>query len=564
MHGGFTAPIHPPYWLSSKATGTDDDDGHGERVRERVTEMLLATLSAGLMMWAVPPHTLGWLAWVALIPLVFAIATAGTTLRAFVCGWWYGSLLVAVSIHWLAPAIQRFGDLSSISSLVIFALVPIQAGLSMGLFAALLQRAHRAFPALPMAFLAPVMLTSAEFVMPELFDWNTGFTQAAYPGITQITDVTGVIGLSFLIALVNGALFDLGTAMSRRQRLPWRSLCCTLALVAGALVYSDIRLAEIDEARARAPKLKIGVVQGNIALDEMSDPNQDSQQFERYLSKSRQLVRQGAELIVWPEGAYPYVYLRNMTEDWPSGSEFRLTRDLGVPLLVGTTTMSPTPPDVEAVFYNSAHLIAPDGRIAGTYAKHLLFPFNEYVPLSGWFPSLRAHFPMARYNAGQQRSLLSFGPYRIGPLICFEDIKPHFVRDIVPLHPNLLVTLSSDAWFGSEVAPQQHLALAIFRSIELRLDAVRATTNGISAIIDAGGRVTVQTRAIEPARLPGVKAFGLTGTVALLDAPRSFYARYGDAFAWLNLALATVLLLLPRVRDQRGRGLAVRGSMIRY
>lgn len=119
---------------------------------------------------------------------------------------------------------------------------------------------------------------------------------------------------------------------------------------------------------------------------------------------------------------------------------------------------------------------------------------------------------------------------------------------LVPLRLNLLVTLSSDAWFGAKDAPQQHLALAVFRSIEMRLDTVPATTNGISVIIDASSRVTVQTRAVDPERLAGVKAFGLTGTVALLDGPRSFYARFGDVFAWLNLLLAAGMLMAPFAR----------------
>jgi apolipoprotein N-acyltransferase len=123
------------------------------------------------------------------------------------------------------------------------------------------------------------------------------------------------------------------------------------------------------------------------------------------------------------------------------------------------------------------------------------------------------------------------------------------VRGLAPLQPNLLVTLGSDAHFGADRAPQQHLAMAQFRSIEMRLDTVRAFYNGISAIIDANGRVQVQTRAVDPEALPGVRAFGLTGTVALLDGPRSFYARHGNVFAWLNLLLAFALMVAPPVLD---------------
>jgi apolipoprotein N-acyltransferase len=500
---------------------------------------LLTVGSALLMFWAVPPERFNGLAWIALAPLLFAITSAATMRQAVACGWLFGTLLAALAIHWLALSIQRYSALPSPLSLSVFALVMGQMGLAWAVFGGLLWRVRQCFPLWPMAALAPVMLAAAEFVVPTLFEWHLGFTQASAPWITQVADFGSVLAVSFLVAMVNGSVFDLAHAAWHRRALPWRTVACTVGVMAFAAGYAQWRIAEIDHARASAETLRIGVVQGNIALAEANDVARANAHLERYLAKSRQLQARGAELILWPETAYPYPLLRHSQDDVTSVDLQRLHHHLDVPLLMGANTTVSMPSEDRRIGYNSAVLIAPDRQHSvAHYDKQLLFPVSEYLPLAGVFPALGNWFPAPRYAAGTQRNLLEWGPLRIGALICLEDLDPSFVRRLAPLRPNLLVTLSSDAQFGADIAPLQHQALAVFRSIEMRLDSVRVSQNGISAIIDAAGRVRVQTRAVDPEALPGVKAFGLTGTVALLDGPRSFYAHYGDVFAWLNLFVA--------------------------
>jgi apolipoprotein N-acyltransferase len=491
------------------------------------------------------PWTL--LAWVSLVPLLFLIVWSGTIRRAFGCGWLFGTLVAALAIGWLAPALQRFGDFPATISWALFALVAAHTGLTLGLFAALLFLARRRWPDWPLSLLAPVMLTSAEFASPRMFDWNIGVSQAGHPWITQVADVTGVIGLSFLIAMVGGAIFDIVAARLQRNALPWRSVAGSAILLAAALAYSQFRIADIDARRALAPALRIGAVQANMSGGLSSDPQDASRRLLLYLHKSRQLVRRGAELILWPETAFPYTW-RSTGEVGPE--ELRqaallkaIMGELGVPLLTGMVHWDSAS---DGRYHNSAHVITADGRIQGRYDKQLLFPLGEYMPLAATFPFLDAWSPVMPYTPGTQRTTLPLRQHRIATLICYEDLKPEFVREIVTLRPNLLVSLSSLVWFDAEVAPAQHLAVALFRSIELRLDMVRVSTTGISAIVDAAGRVTVQTRPVDPKAQPGVQPFGLTGTVAMLDEPDSIYARYGPVFAWLNLLAAFGLLALPR------------------
>ena len=515
---------------------------------------LLSASSALLMLWAIPPQRQGWLAWIALVPLLVAIASAATLRQAFAVGWLFGTLMLGLSWNRLHPALQSFEGLSPALAWPLFAMVIGQAALAWALFAGSFWQLRKVWPAWPMAVQAPILLTCAEFLVPGLFHFHLGLTQAAYPWITQVADFSGVVGVSFLIAMFNGCLYDVFRAGLQRHKVPWRALVLTLTLMAAALGYSHVRIGQIDDARRLSPKLRIGVVQSNISVADANNPALSNAQLARHFRKSRQLQQRGAELIVWPETTYPFYVSRHAAEPGQSGWLQLAADTLGVPLLVGAYTVdSNTNSNESFASYNSAVLVSPNRSTREIYDKHLLLPVSEYIPFSNDLPWLKAWFPTPRVLPGTQRTALKLGPHRIGALICLEDLNPGFVRGLVPLQPNLLVTLGSDARFGADSVPQQHLAMAQFRSIEMRLDMVRAFYNGISAIIDANGRVQVQTRAVDPEALPGVRAFGLTGTVALLDGPRSFYACSGDVFAWLNLLLAFALLVAPPVLDRMRR-----------
>ena len=132
--------------------------------------------------------------------------------------------------------------------------------------------------------------------------------------------------------------------------------------------------------------------------------------------------------------------------------------------------------------------------------------------------------------------------WRLGTIICYEDILPALLRRVGTLHPQLLVNLTNDTWFGAHAEPWQHLALAVFGSVEQRTVMVRAVNSGVSAFIDANGRVVQKTNPIDPHFDPRPAESSLA-TMPLLEAGDTVFARVGDLFAWL-CALATALLML--------------------
>ena len=121
------------------------------------------------------------------------------------------------------------------------------------------------------------------------------------------------------------------------------------------------------------------------------------------------------------------------------------------------------------------------------------------------------------------------GDYRLGPLICYEDILPGFARRVAKLEPNAFINITNDAWFGRTAEPYQHLALAVFRSVEHRIEMIRAVNTGVSAHIDAAGRVRAQTESVDPDELPPPTPKTLLVELAMLPGG-GLYRHVGDLF----------------------------------
>ena len=155
---------------------------------------------------------------------------------------------------------------------------------------------------------------------------------------------------------------------------------------------------------------------------------------------------------------------------------------------------------------------------------------------------------------------------KLAPMICYEDIFPSFGRRVAKLGPNLLVNITNDAWFGNTSEPWEHMALSVYRAVELRLDLVRAVNTGVSTVIDAAGRVRKKTIAVDPDEGPvPAPPMTLLEDVAIL-APATLYATLGEWFG--GLCLAIVLVLGLRARKLAGGPLraviVVQGALVAF
>jgi apolipoprotein N-acyltransferase len=263
-------------------------------------------------------------------------------------------------------------------------------------------------------------------------------------------------------------------------------------------------------------------VQGNLGIQEKGV--QAAADHRRYLEQTRALVAGGAlDLVVWPET----VYTRGLRGPLPISGEL-IRADIRVPLLFGGAFIDGE--SGQRRIYNSALLAGADGVIRDVYEKNLLIPFTEYVPFADLVPALGARFADAsHFAAATAVPPLSLGTWRIVTPICYEAVRPAFVRRMMrEARPHLIVTLANDAWFGDSQEPALHLAMAKFRAIEHRRYLVRATNSGISAVIDANGR--------EIARAGLLTRENLVASVALLD-QSTLYTRWGDWLGWLCVAI---------------------------
>jgi apolipoprotein N-acyltransferase len=230
-------------------------------------------------------------------------------------------------------------------------------------------------------------------------------------------------------------------------------------------------------------------------------------------------------------------------------------RDFDAAVIFGTLTLG-TASDKEFDFdrlykasgterklFNTAIMLEKDGRVIGNYHKNYLLMFGEYIPYADKIPWVYDILPEAgNLTRGDEIKTLSLRGYSLGPIICYEDILPRYVRELSKLNPHVLVNMTNDAWFGKTAEPMLHLALAMMRTVEHRKWLIRSTNTGVSAFVDPNGRMVQHTSIHEPEIL--------RQSVAMMPPSRTIYSYIGDILGWLALAWVAFLSFL-RVRDSR-------------
>jgi len=521
-----------------------------------------SALSAILMVLSVPRFDAWPLMWIALGPSLHVTLTSTTARRAFAYGWWTGLLANTIAFWWMRGLLERFAHMPALAAIPIMLLLTAYQGLEFGLWAYAVHRLARRRPDVGLAWVAPLAMVTVELLVPQIFPFYLAISQAWVVPVIQIADLTGPMGVTFVLVMVTGALYDGLRAWRARARTRGsgpvallRPLAVPALVVVAVLVYGGLRIRQVDARRAAAPHAQVGIVQANVGIEEKWDPGEAARLLLLHQTESAKLAasgpgRRAADLVIWPESSYPYVLPRDLRHDFLPGDPRRAGWSPPVPLLFGAVTMADSrgraPLEGPDRFpYNTAIMLDAAGRVTGTYDKIFLLIFGEYIPFYDAIPWFTRLVPEAsNFSRGRLVTTFPFEhdghTYRLGPLICYEDILAGFSRRVAAEDPNLLVNITNDAWFGQTAEPYQHLALAVFRSVEHRLDMVRAVNTGVSAHIDAVGRVVRAADAVNPDAVPPPGPTGLLADVALLERGGA-YVRLGDAFAVACLACGVVL-----------------------
>ncbi len=512
----------------------------------------LVTVSGCLWFLACAPFDLSALAWVAALPMLLAVDRAPTFGRALFLGWWAGVVETAGGFYWLIEVMERFANFPWIAAALVLLLFCAARALIFLLFTGIVcgirRRQH-----LPMTLLAPIAMAGCEFLIPQLFPCGQWITQAWHPLVIQIVELTGPLGVTALLMMVNGALYD-AWERPRRARPP---LIAAAAVLAAALIFGAVRMRQIDAIVAHAPHLKIGLVQPNFpyTMDGEFSREEALRQLTALQEQTRRLEREGAQVVVWSEGTYPAALPRDLNADYPPNSTAMIRRGIDGPVIIGADTFDPA----HEAAYNSALLLDRSGLVAGRYDKVRLLAFGEYMPGVEYFPWLKNLMPAAagRFTAGAAPALLSLRDaqgqdWTFGPVICYEDILAGYLRQVGELHPNLIVNMTVDSWYGAQTEPWEHLALAVFATIELRDAMVRSVNSGVSALIDPNGRLLRKTYANDPYREPRA-ADGIVVSAPRMPGGHTVYVKFGNWFAYLCIA-ATVLAGASALRRRRADG----------
>ena len=475
------------------------------RIGRCVPALPLAFAAGAAAVLALPPFSMLPAAPLAFGALFLLVSGAGTS-RAFALGWVFGLGHFAFGLSWIAESFtvdaERYGWMA----------IPAVAGLSalLALFPAL---ACAGFARLrvvgaPGAAAFAACWTAAEWLRGHVltgFPWNlAGYVLAEFDPLRQPAAWIGIYGLGFVVVLVS-ALAAVALRAGGRRRAGALVLAGLLCLaLAGA---GWLRLAA---APPEGTGVRLRIVQGNVAQSEKWRPDLREAIFARYLRLS---ASPGAfDVLLWPEAAFPG-YL-----DEDVAAVERITAVLGPSQVLLTGVPDRTADRQGMRYFNTvqAYHGAGGGPITA-YAKHHLVPFGEYVPR--WLPIGRLVETPGDFTPGPGlRTLALPGLPRVGVAICYEIIFPgHVVVDAI--RPDWIFNATNDAWFGTSIGPRQHLAAAKMRAVEEGLPVVRAANTGISAVIDAEGRIRdrldMERTDIIDAELPAPR-------------PATLYARLGD------------------------------------
>ena len=536
--------------------------------------LVLAGASGLFLPLSFPKSDLGLLAWIALVPLHWALDGKSKT-QAFLIGWLSGTIAFTGMMAWVVNTMNTYGKVPLVISYGIMLLLTIYLGLYVGLYSAGAVWFRTMIPRYGL-FVAPCLWVSLELIRTYVLSglpWGLlGYSQYRQIEIIQIADHMGVYGVSFLIVLVNVALAELLSRLRpllrgfHPARLPWELVAVAVLLVTLSWEYGRWTLSGAPFSDIPRSSISVGVVQPNIDQAVKWDTAYREETLARFDRLTGELGR-ATDLVIWPEAATPFVFEREPVYQLQL---IALANRAQAPILFGSPALR-FYPDRRPYLLNSAYLLSPDGQLLGRYDKHHLVPFGEYIP----FKSSLLFFldklveGIGDFEAGPGPTILTLTskpraaaagmagtmprPVKFGVAICYEVIFPNLVRQFAANGAEFLVTVTNDAWFGRSSAPSQHFAMVVFRSVENHLAFARAANTGISGFIDPFGRIVEAT--------PIFTEQAVQATMQVWH-PDTFYSRYGDVFAYGCVIICALLWLFSYFRAKGSEPDAVAATPI--
>jgi len=472
------------------------------------------------------------------------VCTSARVRDALALGAWFGFGYFVIGLYWIGNAFMV--DAAKHGWAAPFAVILLAGG--MAVFPALVTLGVRMLRPAGMPGFADVFHFAALWMISEWvrswiftgFPWNLiGTVWTFSDAMIQFAAVTGVYGLGFvtIFTMSAPALLVLACERNESRRHSWVGIAMLVAPLALLASWGEWRL---GDQPGLTEGVRLRLVQPAIPQHLKWLPEHRADHVRNQLRLSRAPASDGnaPTHVIWAETAVPFV----VSKDAGLRAALAAVAPPAGALIVGAPRVDGEGPGARVT--NSVHAINASGRILATYDKFHLVPFGEYVP----FPEL---LRISKLTAGRgdfspgpgPRTLEVPGLPAFSPLICYEIIFPDRITD-PSRRPDWILNLTNDGWFGESTGPHQHFAAARLRAVEQGLPLVRVANAGISAIVDAHGRV--------------LKSLSL-GQSGILDGPLPKALAEPTAFArWGTyplLGLAVLMILTGFIRRRRSDNL---------
>ena len=514
---------------------------------------LLLSLATGVLFsLSFPPLKLGFLAYIALIPL-FLLLEDKNYKESIRWGCLTGLFINFGTLYWIG-LVTVPGAIAAILYLPVYLII----------YSVLHTFIRLRLSEKYLYLCVPFVWTGVEYfrTLGVLgFPWcSLAYTQSYYLSLIQYVSYSSVYGVSFWVATINVIIFSLLRNLANIKKL---ILYFAILIILFIIPWIYGKIVVPNEQNAPEEKIRVALIQGNI------DPYMkwDNAFLESNLKIYAELTRTAAafdpQLIIWPETAVPdflrisSLYLTKLRE---------LLSELDVPLITGA-------PDYQYLnshiyeTYNAAFLLKPNHEGFDVYHKTHLVPFGERVPFTESIPFLKdflESLEMGEGNFSPGKKIVSFnvpvnlkranqddgsGQFTfigVPVVICFESLFPELVRKFILAGADIMVIITNDAWFKRSAAPFHHAQIAVFRAIENRVSIARCANTGVSMFIDPYGRTQQASRIFEKTILVDD---------IRLKRETTFFTKHGNIFtiaiALLNIVPLITALFFPKKHEER-------------
>jgi len=499
--------------------------------------VVLAILSAILLILAFPDFEFWFLAWFALAPLFYAVEREKESiLKSLFVGWIFGTIFFFGSCWWLTFAPITYAGFPFLLAYLLLFCASVAVGFFPAIFAALFSVVLKRFGVYAI-FAAPFLWTAIEFLRfwTTGNNWNAiGYSQAFETLFVQWASIGGIYLVGFICVFSNALIFYVLTTKSKNTGY----LSATLPFL--FIVISLYSSAAPNYQIEREKQGSVVAVQPNVPMSGLN-----YQKYQQLRQKHIQLAEDALQkiqrtaddkqptIVIFPESPMNFMY----DED----AEFQeFVRVFAVKNNVSVLFNAAEPDTENKKYFNSAVMVDASGEKIAQYDKIYLVPFGESVPapLQNIMPAL-----VGSFSYGKEYDLLSFGEAKAGVMICFESHFGNLSREFVRNGADVLIEMTNDGYLGNTPILRQHLANAVFRAVETNRPVLRVTNVGITAYINERGEVSDAADSYTEATR--------VWTVAKSDGNQTFYVKYGDWFAWLCSLTSLVLLIWSLFLTQR-------------